>query len=123
MKSDELLKSLIIERFGSIAKFSRACGIPETTLFGIFRRGVLKSNVSSIIKVCKTLRISTDELIKGRIVPIRPENDPDVYDVGCLPEFLRSLEVCFLHGEPIAKSKINFIADGLEIILEMAVKK
>ena len=122
MKSDELLKDLILERFGSIAKFARACGIPETTLFGIFRRGVLKSNVSSIIKMCKTLKISTDELIKGRIVYTKPEKGSGVYDLRDIPAFLSGLDAAQVDGVMLSKKDIKNIINGIEIVIEMTVR-
>ena len=42
--------------------------MPNSTLDNIFRRGVLNSSVTNIIKICNALEISADELADGKIV-------------------------------------------------------
>ena len=62
------LKNLIIDRYGNVKAFALSIGLPNSTLDSIFRRGVLKSSVTNIIKICDALDISADELAKGKIV-------------------------------------------------------
>lgn len=65
---EEQLKKLIIEKSGSVNKFSHECGISQSTIATIFVRGVNNANAKNIIKICKHLGISADELLEGRIV-------------------------------------------------------
>lgn len=69
MKTEELLKDYILSRYSSIREFTSQANIPYTTLDSIFKRGIGNSSVSNVIKICKTLHISADELADGRITP------------------------------------------------------
>ena len=70
MAIEEQLKSLMIQKSGSVNKFAQECGLPTSTVATIFTRGVDKTNVQTIIKICKNLGISADELAEGRITSI-----------------------------------------------------
>ncbi len=61
------LKELIIERYGSLKKFADKVPIPWSTLDSLLKRGISNSNISNVIKICKELDISVDEIAKGRI--------------------------------------------------------
>ena len=74
MTTEENLKNLIIERYGSVRAFSTAIDLPNSTVRSIFSRGINNSGIDNIIKVCKALGISADELAQGRITPINDEN-------------------------------------------------
>lgn len=60
---ENTLKKLIIEKYGSIRQFSQKIDVPYTTIDTILKRGIDNSNVLNIIKICKELKISTDELV------------------------------------------------------------
>lgn len=68
MTIEEKLKKLIIEKSGSVNKFSSECGLSQSTIATIFVRGVNNANARNIIKICKHLGISADELLESRIV-------------------------------------------------------
>lgn len=70
MTIEEELKQRIIQKSGSVNKFAQDCGVSQSTIATMFSRGVDKTNINTIIKICKTLGISTDELANGRITPI-----------------------------------------------------
>ena len=63
------LKQLIIDRFGSLSKFSEAIDMPWTTLDGVIKRGVNKANITSLIKICEGLNIGCESLYYGRLLP------------------------------------------------------
>lgn len=65
------LKNLIIQKFGTITNFSKATGIPNSTLSSIFQRGVLNANVLNMITICDALAIDIDSLANERIEPKR----------------------------------------------------
>lgn len=65
---EQKLKNLIIEKYGSLKKFSEISDIPWSTLDSVLKRGVNNANVSNIIKICKNLDISADKLSNGLIV-------------------------------------------------------
>lgn len=67
MTIEEELKALIIKKSGSVNKFSHDNGLSTSTVATIFTRGVNKTNINTIIKICQALQISADELSNGRI--------------------------------------------------------
>ena len=69
MSIEEQLRDLMIKKSGSVNKFAQECGLPQSTIFSIFQRGIGKANVSSVITICRALGISADELTEGRITP------------------------------------------------------
>ena len=62
------LKELIIEKYGSLKKFSEAINMPCTTLDSILKRGVANSNISNVLKITKELGINAEKLVEGNIV-------------------------------------------------------
>lgn len=69
---EEELKELIIAKAGSVNKFAQEIGVAQSTLVSVFSRGINKANINTIIKICKALNISADELVEGRIVNNHP---------------------------------------------------
>jgi len=63
------LKEIIIDRYGSVNKFATVCDVPYSTIATIFVRGINKANISTVIAICKELKISADELANGKITP------------------------------------------------------
>jgi len=74
MTIEEELKELIIKHAGSVNRFATLCGVPYSTLATLFVRGINKANISTLIAICKELRISADELANGRITPYQNIN-------------------------------------------------
>ena len=60
------LKEMIIDKFGSIRQFSLKIDIPYTTVDSILKRGIDNSNVGNVIKMCKALNISIDNLLDNK---------------------------------------------------------
>lgn len=63
---EDKLKDLIIERYGSVRQFSFSINIPYTTVDSILKRGIDNSNVGNVIKMCKALNISIDNLLDNK---------------------------------------------------------
>lgn len=70
MTVEQQLKEMIIYKYGNVLEFSKAIDMPNTTLASIISRGIHTANVANIIKICKKLGISVDELANDRITPI-----------------------------------------------------
>ena len=62
------LKEMIIEKYGSLAKFANEIDMSWTTLDSILKRGILKANIVNVLKITNKLGIDTDQLGKGEIV-------------------------------------------------------
>jgi len=78
MTIEEELKNLMLEQSGSVNKFAKDCGLSTSTVATIFTRGVNKTNINTIIKICQSLNISADELAKGNISPIVEDSALDL---------------------------------------------
>lgn len=63
---EEKIKNLIKEKFGSVRQFAFSIGIPYTTVDTILKRGIDNSNVGNVIKMCKALNISIDNLLDNK---------------------------------------------------------
>lgn len=76
MTAEDKIKELILMQYKSLRDFINNSGIdmPYTTLDGILKRGVSNASISNVLKLCKALNISADELSKGNIVPVSSDD-------------------------------------------------
>lgn len=70
----KVLARLIDER-GSRRAFSESIGLPPTTLQSMLTRGVGKASIDNVIKVCRALDITVEELD-------RMANGDDIQDIA-----------------------------------------
>lgn len=73
MSLEEELKNLILSKYKSLREFSIELDMPYSTIDSILKRGIDKASITNIIKICKRLNISADELADGCIVPANYE--------------------------------------------------
>lgn len=87
---EDKLKSIIIEKYGSIRQFAFKIDVPYTTVDSILKRGIDNSNVGNVIKMCKALNISIDNLLDNNSLSIDIKNiepikiDSDIIKVPVL---------------------------------------
>ena len=62
------LKQMIIDKYGSLKKFSDTINMPWTTLDSILKRGIANSNITNILKITKELGLDTEKLVDGELV-------------------------------------------------------
>lgn len=87
---EEKIKNLIKEKFGSVRQFAFSIGIPYTTVDTILKRGIDNSNVGNVIKMCKALNISIDNLLDNKDILFNLNFDnatptPIDYDIVKIP--------------------------------------
>lgn len=58
----EIVENLIDEKWPSVKAFAESIGIPYTTLKSMLKRGIGNASVDNVLKVCKGLGITTDQL-------------------------------------------------------------
>ena len=63
------IKQIIINRYGTLAEFSRHSKIAYTTIDSMLKRGIKNANVLNVIKLCDALNISVDKIRNGLIEP------------------------------------------------------
>ena len=125
MTIEDQLKNLILTRYRSIREFTIAVDMPYTTIDSIFRRGIGNSSVANVIKICKALGISTDELADGKIVPIiqtTPARFGESHEIReHLDRFkmeLAYIDGLTLDGEPVDSDTVLAIAQGIDVSYE-----
>lgn len=62
MNREQFLKTLIESRYPNVKIFSEKIGLPYTTVRSILERGVGNARVDNVIKICKGLGISPEDL-------------------------------------------------------------
>ena len=62
------IKSLIIERYGSLKKFSETINMPWTTLDSILKRGMANSNITNVLKITREIGLDAEKIDDGEIV-------------------------------------------------------
>ena len=67
------LKALIIQKYGSLKKFTEVIDMPWTTLDSILKRGVAISNITNVLKITRELGLDADKLVDGEICKSSPE--------------------------------------------------
>lgn len=128
MSIEDKLKDYILERYKSIREFTQVVDMSYSTVDSILRRGIGNSSVSNIIKICKVLNISVDELANGEIVPVNAykKAEPRIFEVN---DILADVKTQLIHcdgltidGKPANKESINTIIQAMSIGEEMAKK-
>lgn len=61
------LKTLIIDRYGSLKKFTEIIDMPWTTLDSILKRGIANSNITNVLKITRELGLDAERLVDGEI--------------------------------------------------------
>ena len=61
------VKSLIIEKYGSMKKFCETIDMPWTTLDSILKRGIANSNITNVLKITRELKLDAEKLVDGYI--------------------------------------------------------
>ena len=78
MTIEEQLKQEILSRYKSVRAFTTAIGIPYTTLDSVFKRGIQKAGVSTMIKVFNALNLDIESIQDGVLRPSQ-SNITNVY--------------------------------------------
>lgn len=62
LEKAKVLERLIKESGMSVRAFAEKCGLPESTVYTILKKGAGKANVNNVISMCKILGITVEEL-------------------------------------------------------------
>ena len=128
MSIEGKLKGLILSRYRSLREFTQTIDMPYQTMDSILKRGVDKASVSNIIKICKALDISADELANGHLVPNGLRHTAlEMTEIIDVLEFVRSnlLERAGLtiEGTPADEDDLRLLSDGLTVTMELLKKR
>ncbi|MDF2608913.1 MAG: hypothetical protein K0R92_387 [Lachnospiraceae bacterium] len=73
------LKDIIIERYGSLKRFTDNIDMPWSTLDSILKRGIINSNINNVLKITEALNLSAEALAYGSI-QTKPKPDDKATD-------------------------------------------
>ena len=124
MTIEDQLKNLILSRYRSIREFTIEIDMPYTTIDSIFKRKIANSSVSNVIKICKALGISADELADGRIVPISEvislrENYREIGEqLQHFKNELSQMENLTIDGDQIDDEALEVLSHGIDVSYE-----
>lgn len=92
MSIEEKLKEYILAHYKSIREFTKKVDMPYTTVDGILKRGIANSSIGNVLKICKALNISADELANEKIVPLNkePTNHFYISEIPEMVEYMRN---------------------------------
>ena len=129
MTIEDKLKELIITKYGNLSNFSKEVDMPNSTLATIMKNGIHKANVTNIIKICKSLGISTDELAKNRIVPVKT-NQHNEFKMKEMRDVFKFIELnlktnkgCTIDGCPLDKGDVEILLDMVDMAFEIIRRK
>ena len=125
MTIEEKLKSIIIERYGNVSTFNKKIDMANSTFATIMKNGIHKANISSIIKICKELDISADELANDRIVPnnIRSQTNTQITELSEIIKLnkmnLPTYTDLTLDGELLTNDEKYLLMDCVDLCIEL----
>lgn len=115
--TEDKLKAYILDRYKSIREFTISIDMPYTTFDSVLKRGIDNSSITNIIKICKALNISADELANGNIVSTisKPNYKNDVVEMlNLVKSDVIKLDNLTLRGEPINEKVKAIIVNNID---------
>ena len=87
MNKEIYIRTLIKNSGDTIKGFAEKIGLPYTTLTGILNRGIDGASVQNVMKICKALKITVEDLQKVENAELNNENNTNSGDlITCLGE-------------------------------------
>lgn len=128
MTIEEKLRELILSRYKSLRDFVQHADMSYSTVDSILRRGIANSSLTNILKLCKALNISADELANNMIVTNAEVKDYKLSaDIGELVKIakmnVREYESLTLDGNLITQEELEIILDAIDIGIEIVRRK
>lgn len=125
MTTEEKLKNLILQKYRSIREFTQYIDMPYSTFDTILKRGINTASVANVIKICKALDISADELADGRIIHVK-KDEPDytaTYELKILlndvKDKLRDSDTLTLDGKELDPLDRLAVSNALDVAVEI----
>lgn len=122
MTIENRLHALIKEKYGSILKFSQALGMPNSTLVGVLQRGIKRSSLQTLARICDELNISVEALGEGRIVPLyerRAGVEQAENIISSAVTAIYDTQTVTLEEVPLTDDERRLLADALELSLDL----
>lgn len=118
MTREEYLKQLIIEDSGTLKDFAKKINMPYTTLYSI-SRNVGGASIDNILKICKVLGISADDLAEMEGVEDTPKGYYTNHETAAFAEYLRTrpgARLLFSAAKDISKDDLQKAVEYIEFL-------
>ena len=118
MTREEYLKQLIIEDSGTLKDFAKKINMPYTTLYSI-SRNVGGASIDNILKICKVLGISADDLAEMEGVEDTPKGYYTNKETAEFAEYLRTrpgARMLFSAAKDITKEEMEETVKYIEFL-------
>lgn len=118
MTREEYLKQLIIEDAGTLKDFAKKINMPYTTLYSI-SRNVGGASIDNILKICKVLGISADDLAEMEGVEDTPKGYYTNSGTAEYAEMLRTrpnARLLFSAAKDISKEDMEKAVEYIEFL-------
>lgn len=118
MTREEYLKQLIIEDSGTLKDFAKKINMPYTTLYSI-SRNVGGASIDNILKICKVLGISADDLAEMEGVEDIPKGYYTNKETAEYAEMLRTrpgARLLFSAAKDISKDDLQKAVEYIEFL-------
>ncbi len=118
MTREEYLKQLIIEDPGTLKDFAKKINMPYTTLYSI-SRNVGGASIDNILKICKVLGISADDLAEMEGVEDTPKGYYTNNETAEYAEMLRTrpnARLLFSAAKDISKEDMEKAVEYIEFL-------
>lgn len=118
MTREEYLKQLIIEDSGTLKDFAKKINMPYTTLYSI-SRNVGGASIDNILKICKVLGISADDLSEMEGVEDTPKGYYTNNETSKYAEMLRTrpnARLLFSAAKDISKEDMEKAVEYIEFL-------
>lgn len=128
MSIEEKLKKYILTKHKSIREFVKCADLPYSTVDGILKRGIANSSIGNVLKICKALQISADELANGKIVPVNTKASRHVFftEVPEMLEYMRNhpdeYSDLTVDGQPLSQSEWDTLHNSLTLVVSFVRK-
>lgn len=128
MTVEEQLKAEILKQYKSVRAFTTEIGIPYTTLDSVFKRGIAKAGIGTMIKVFDALNLDIESIPSGVLKTKKtPEPESPVSEAE-IDRVAGILYNAFLdaglieEGQDLTPEQIDFL-DGLISIIHAFFNK
>ena len=118
MTREEYLKQLIIEDSGTLKDFAKKINMPYTTLYSI-SKNVGGASIDNILKICKVLGISADDLAEMEGVEDTPKGYYTSNKTAEYAEMLRTrpnARLLFSAAKDISKEDLQKAVEYIEFL-------
>ena len=117
MTIEQELKQYILDRYGSVREFVAHTDLPYMTVDNMLKRGLRRTTVSNVIRVCKVLGISADALAEDRIEPKGQKKTIPLEEY--IDDFRRAAPTLTLDNLPLTPDELKTIWNALDVGIGM----